>query len=304
MELKHTTKNWLKTLLDSRKQALPYSTIPKSAVNNVSYLILMGFLSRERSGAGEVVSVVNKDAIANLLKASGNIDNIELESLPKKTRAVAMHGDAHKGGAETRKILLMAGCGVLRSESGVLLDVSECTKRYGIAALAVDYEDCSRQWRSDSPVGLVENLNLLMNAELYMKATGFNGVLLYYAGQIPANLINWMNRTKLSDRYTVFPDYDWVGLSNALRISLSLHGDVSIHTPDNLIELMQKYGNRDRIVRQKQSAPKDGYPLRKIRSASKIYDAIMITGNGLDQESLLIDTLDGRSATIPHVERE
>ena len=53
------------------------------------------FIKWERSGAGARYILVDKEAIQNLLKDTGY--HGDLDELTPRAKAVALHGDAHKG---------------------------------------------------------------------------------------------------------------------------------------------------------------------------------------------------------------
>jgi hypothetical protein len=155
---------------------------------------------------------------------------------------------------------------------------------YGIASFVARPGDA---WLTDKPVALVENLDLLIYGKQYFERIGFPGSVLYYSGWLSRVLIEWLTERQRAPAYTIFPDYDLVGIKNYLIAKSQINEPVDVFVPDNLDELLRKYGKREKLESQSDRAMIEGSDDPVARS---LYQALLNHGRGLDQESLLIDT--------------
>ena len=275
----NTTRQWLNRLLEAG--ALPVSSVPKAAKGEIANIHNVGFILWGKSGAGAKYTVKDELAIRNLLQSTGF--NGELDLLTPKAKAVALHGDAHKGRDSSLLLMLSAAApSVTWSDGentlhGLLLGLYAPPRRF-----------LPRQgdtWKTDKPLGLVENLDLVVYGREYFRRIGFEGSVLYYSGWLSNALLDWLTETDRAPEYTIFPDYDLVGLKNYIRAKERLGGCLDIHIPTDLKGLLKKYGNTeklkkdvDRGVIEKSTDPK----------VNTIYTAMIELGAGLDQESLLL----------------
>lgn len=114
------------------------------------------------------------------------------------------------------------------------LKLTELTTQYGVAALKIHPDDA---WSSQQPLWLVENQALFDQPDwLPSDATGS---LLYYAGQLPNRLLDWLAAKPRCSALILFADYDGVGLSNFVRLKQ--------RCPDAQFWLMPDW--QDKIVR-------------------------------------------------------
>jgi len=274
----NASRQWLMRLLEAG--SLPASSVPKPARADIDNVKTAGFIRWERSGAGAKFFVTDESAVRNLLQSTGY--DGEQDDLTPKARAVALHGDAHRG-RDDAMLLSLSTAGEPRWTDGVnTLDVSEHVAKFGIASLVVKLGD---QWHTDQPIGLVENLDLVMYGKAYFERIGFYGSALYYGGWISKALLDWLAETERAPSFVVFPDYDLVGIKNYLRAKHRLGDCVSIYIPENLQELLARFGNSDKLESKSD---------RKLIEASgdhdaiDLYKALLDAGRGLDQECLLL----------------
>lgn len=272
------SRAWLRKLL--AVGALPASGIPNAAKADIANIAQAGFIRWERSGAGAKYTVLNEQAIHALLESTGYQG--DADQLTPKSRAVALHGDAHRG-RDTSVLLTMSSVmpGVVWSNGAQSLDVTSHSEAFGVASLIVRLGDL---WKTNAPLGLVENLDLVVYGKEYLKRIGFTGCVLYYSGWMSNTLLKWLEETPRAPSITVFPDYDIVGLKNYIRAKERLGDSINIFVPDDLKSLLRKYGSKDKLTGETDRSDVERSTDKDVR---EIYSAMLEAGAGLDQECLL-----------------
>lgn len=274
----NATQKWLVELLQC--QSLPASTVPKAAKPDIANLVTTGFIHWEKSGGGARYHLGNAQAVNELLEASGYLE--DHQGLTPKAIAVARHGDAHRG-RDDAMLLMLSTAGQPRwHNQDVILDVRNQVNQFGIASLVVRPGD---NWVTDEPVALVENLDLAIYGKQYFERIGFHGSILYYSGWISKALLDWLSESNRSPGYTIFPDYDLVGIKNYLVAKQRLGPMLNIHIPDNLPELLNKFGNSEKLQSQTDRALIEK---SKDKDALYVYRALLESGKGIDQEILML----------------
>lgn len=240
----NVTVEWLKKLLKSETDSLPVSSVSKSAKAEIENLRSIDLIGWERSGAGAKYFIVDKTAIEKLIN-SNSYDG-DLSKLSSKAKAVALHGNAHKGKDDSMLLLLSAVYdGVIWNNGRNTLNLYDYSSQFGVASLVVKIED---DWTSNKPIALVENLDLLIYTKLYFEKIGFDGAVLYYSGNLSGKLLKWLNHKKRGASYIMFPDYDIVGLNNYIRVKKALGNMLSMYIPDNLLELLLGHGDENTLI--------------------------------------------------------
>ena len=157
----NSTLEWLKKLLASGD--LPVSSLPKSVKAEIEHFCTVGFIVWERSGAGARYVIKNESAIKQLIDS--NSYQGDMSQLTPKAKAVALHGDAHKGKDDSFIQLLSAtASNVIWNNGYDILDLYEYSSKAGVADIVAKVED---EWKSNKPIGLVENQDLLIYAQNY-----------------------------------------------------------------------------------------------------------------------------------------
>lgn len=274
----NASRQWLIKILESG--SLAASSIPRGARAEITNICEAGFIKWKKSGAGAKYSVADEEAIRNLLESTGY--DGELGKLTPKAKAVALHGDAHKGRDEAMLLTLSTAGSPRWSDGENTLDVSDHTSKFGIASLVVRPRD---QWRTDQPVGLVENLDLVLYGKQYFERVGFQGSILYYSGWLSKALLDWLAEAKRAPSYVIFADYDLVGIKNYLLAKDRLGESLSIYIPDNLPELLKRFGNPKKL---ESKSDRTLIELSGDPEVIRLYQALLDAGCGLDQESLLL----------------
>lgn len=274
----NTSRQWLNRLLDTGSSSA--SSIPKTAKSDIANVLDAGFIKWQKSGAGAKYSIIDESAIRNLLKCTGYEG--DLEELTPKAKAVALHSDAHKGKDDSLLLILSTASSAQWTDGDVILDVEDLVTKYGIASLVTKPGD---SWHTNQPVGLVENLDLILYGKKYFERIGFEGSVLYYSGWLSKALFNWLTERERAPNFTIFADYDLVGITNYLIAKEKLGDSLRVYIPDNLNDLLQKYGNPDKL---KSNTDRTIIESSNDPDAISIYKALLDTGCGLDQESLLL----------------
>jgi len=86
-------------------------------------------------------------------------------------------------------------------------------------------------------------------------------------------------------QFTIFPDYDLVGLKNYLFLKNKI-SNINIFIPENLPELLKRYGKPEKL---NSSTSRKIIEQTQDIDALKIYSQILKYGVGLDQESLMLN---------------
>ncbi len=276
--MRNVSRQWLIRLLDNG--SLPASSIPRAAKAEIANVHNAGFIKWEKFGSGAKYFIGDKNAIRCLLKSTGYEG--EIESLTPKAKAVALHRDAHKG-RDDALLLHMTTASYARWDNGqYTLNVLDHVANFGIATVVAMPGD---HWHTNQPVGLVENLDLVVYGRQYFTKIGFQGSVIYYNGWLSKAFMRWLTERKRAPSYVIFPDYDLVGIKNYLLAKESLGNSLSIYVPDNLSDLLKKFGNPERL---KSKSDRTMIESSRDPDAIRLYQALLESGCGLDQESLLL----------------
>ena len=272
----NTSRQWLIKLLEVGSMVA--SGVPRAARVDVDNVQKAGFIRWEKSGSGGRYIVIDERAIRDLLQATGY--HGDLNELTPKAKAVAQHGDAHKG-LDGSMLLIMSTAGPSEwSEGENTLEVFSHVSRFGIASMVVRPGD---QWRTTQPVGLVENIDLVIYAKQYFDKVGFQGSLIYYSGWLSKAFLDWLTELKRAPSYILFADYDLVGIKNYLLVKNRVGTSISMYIPNNIDELLVRFGKKLDSKSDRKAIESSGDP-----EAIHLYRTLLETGRVLDQESILL----------------
>jgi hypothetical protein len=202
--------------------------------------------------------------------------------IPPRSEAIALHRDAKRALTTTGEpVLLRAVCDVTASRGVDTVNLCHMTRLTGAACLLIGQEPA---WHLEEAVAIVENLEAFLHFErLSLKAA----VALYAGGRLSRRVLDWLASDSMS-RCTFIHcgDYDPVGLDEYLRLRTRLDDRVTLHVPDNLTELFERYGKRE-LLRDSEAI------LARLRHGSDravrtIVNLMDTSGCGLEQEALLL----------------
>ena len=190
--------------------------------------------------------MIDRQSIINYVRQLHPLDDeLLLSLLPKRSRNIGTDRSSKKGQtSHACSYLLMKAWNpdvVWHGENTVMYP-SEFTERLGVAALQIS---ANNGWHCNRPLLLVENQALFDRCDWL--PDGFNGCLVYYAGQLSDVLLKWFSEQKRADDVILFPDYDGIGLTNYARLADALHPDSALHfywLPDWENKLA-KFGNAE-----------------------------------------------------------
>lgn len=268
------------------EKVVPFSSIAQSFRKELEvWAERKGYISILKVGKGKVFKVVNEKAleweIAHLAPKK------DLDDLPARVQNLAKNSNT-KAGQTTLDFsyFLCKAVGDCVIVDGV--DVSFITKSLGCFALPIK-EDSDGVECNDSLI-LVENQQLL--DDLRWVPSDFNGIILYYAGNLSARLRAWLTKSSFA-RVILFPDYDAVGINNYAN----LVEDVPCaqwfwmdEWKNKLIEYgsgeLRKKGNQDALFENLWNRFKEkGFPDEKMES---LMIEIRKRGKMLEQEVVLL----------------
>jgi hypothetical protein len=272
----NSSRNFLIKLLENGSVAT--SGISLIVKNDIEKFLDAGLIRWEKKGAGARYVVNHKESIRTLLQSSGY--HGDQRHLTPRAQAVARHGDAHKG-LDNNLLLILSAAGFAEWSDGEnTLAPANHVEQFGISSLLVKPGD---HWHTKQPVGLVENLDLVIYASQYFKKTDFQGSLIYYSGWLSRKFLNWLTETTRAPSYVIFPDYDIVGIKNYLIAKARLGDALTMYIPSDIEDLLVRFGTdldstSDRTVIESS----------KDTDALRLYKTLLKTGRSLHQESILL----------------
>ena len=258
---------------------------------------LEGFASQTRfieivkQGRSTVYRVINAKGLSNYLRQLHPMAESDLPAdIPARSQNVGVHRSSKKGKSthDSYYLLMKAWADdVVWHDGKNALDVAEATRQFGVAALQVGTDQC---WQCNRSLLLVENQALFDRSDWL--DDDFDGCLIYYSGQLPDLLLQWLSEYPRSPSIVLFPDYDGIGLSNYVRLAESIHSETKIcfYWMPNWQEKLKEFGDpeiwsRTRIVFENAFAKLDKLGLadghfRKLAYLTQRY------GKNLEQESI------------------
>jgi hypothetical protein len=285
---------WLNTLEKlSVAGELSSSKIPKSIREEVElWGIDTGAIGVTRRGRGLVFSVINHSVLANAIGSS--VSEEEKYTASPRANNLARYADTKVG--DSRHSTSHYFAKAFGSQISVIcgkshINLSEVTSTLGSFAVSIDDDD-TRFFKSKHSLLLVENQALFDHTNWIEPE--WNGILLYYAGNISERLLSWLVKSEFSS-ITLFPDYDGVGLSNFSRLQQAIPRSKWLWKKDWESALI-KYGNsslwqkeeqRKQVDRLSAKWTDEGYPDNDLKNL--IYQ-MRIQGKMLEQEWVLINS--------------
>lgn len=203
-------------------------------------------VQRVASGRGDSFRIVESTVVEKHWQA---LCPSELEALsdllPDRAKNIAGYRDSKLGTTrhEQTAVLLKATANepITWYNGEAQLDLNKATQDFGAAALALMAED---RWLSDQPLWLIEN-QLLFDRTDWFPANEAPASLLYYAGQVPNLLIDWLATTQRTPDLVLFPDYDGVGFLNFARLHTRLEGRCRFWLMPNWRDRLASFGNTE-----------------------------------------------------------
>ena len=207
-----------------------------------------GALRVKSEGRGSVYQVVHPEMLAEHFRSLRPMHADDVDpTVPRRSANIAQSRSSKGGDSRhTLHYLLVKaiGRGAVWKIGDVgaerELDLFASTEVSGAGVLALEASDT---WRSDQPLWLVENQALFDRLD-WMPPDAV-GTIAYYAGQLPARLLNWLSTSQRASEVILFPDYDGVGILNYARLRELCAGPCSFWLMPHWRERLSAFGNNN-----------------------------------------------------------
>lgn len=175
-----------------------------------------------KQGRSTTYRVLNRQGLSSYFKQLHPLSEIDLPAdLPARSRNLGINRNSKKGKSshESSYLLMKAWADdVVWQDGKNILNVTSATQQFGVAALQVHLD---QSWQCNRTLLFIENQALFDQSDWLEK--DFDGCLIYYAGQLPDLLLQWLSQYPRTRRLILFPDYDGIGLSNYARLANAIH---------------------------------------------------------------------------------
>ena len=224
-----------------------------------------------------------------LLRHKEQLESEQQEYLSVKVNHSARSGDSQSAkGSEHKYYLLNAWkpCEWFHLENPEqTFDLYQACQFSGPVSLTFHPAD---DLACDQPLALLENIEPLHQLEQMTGREHF-GCALFYHGNLSESLLRWLTAHRRAPEIWLFPDYDYVGLTNYLRIKDTLP-DVQLFVPDDLEERLR---NRNQGCAQRTEDQYKKIDMERLNASNDpqvqwVMSILKGTDKGLSQESLLI----------------
>ncbi len=128
-----------------------------------------------------------------------------------------------------------------QNAQGLILDMYAETRRTGAITLMIGNPLCD-DWHTHGELWLIENQALFDDLS-WLPKRDVSTTVLWYRGQLPKLLIQWLSKKQRASKVILFPDYDGVGLHNYVRLRRSLGEQCEFWLMPNWQEKLLKYGD-------------------------------------------------------------
>lgn len=244
-----------------------------------------GCISIQKAGKGKAFKVVDEKTLE--WEITRLVPKKDLDNLPVRVQNLAKNSNT-KAGQTTLDfsyfLCKAVGDGVI--VNGV--DVSFITKSLGCFALPI--KDDSDGFECNGSLILVENQQLL--DDLRWMPSDFNGIILYYAGNLSARLRAWLTKSSFAG-VILFPDYDAVGISNYANLVETMP-DARWYWMDDWENKLIEHGSSELRKKENQGAlfenlwnrfKEKGFPDSELEN---LMNEIRKQGKMLEQEAILL----------------
>lgn len=245
---------------------------------------LKGCIAVKKSGRGKHFQVIDENALSWEIEQLS--PDVELQNSSSRVQNLAKNSSTKIGSTrlDYTYCLCKAIGDVVIEQNDKKTFVSEITNQLGCFALPVS--DSSTGVKSNVELILVENQ--LLFDDLSWLPLNWNGIVLYYKGNLPTRVLNWLKECSFS-KVTLFPDYDGVGISNYVNLLKCVPSSRWYWIP-NWEDCLEKFGSKDLWLEERQHSQfekvwdafkENGFPDTQLES---LMNAIRKKGKMLEQE--------------------
>ncbi|MCB0585138.1 MAG: hypothetical protein KDD06_07435 [Phaeodactylibacter sp.] len=256
--------------LKIKEAPIPARSLPAGMRDSEEFgqLLGSGIIRREKRGRGYVYQVAEQEAFAAFLEANFPVEAVA-EGVVEGAANVAHYRDSKARQRPGKRIFLLRG----RREvivNDITVGLEEHTANFGFFAASIRKAVLGK-------VCSVENLDVFMAAE---DVLGDSWTFLHPYGRIGQQPIRGIQ----AEEWLHFPDYDYTGLEEYLRIK-EVHPHAQLYLPDNLEALHHRFSKPMKAgARMKKRARTSQLP-----EVARVRSLLEKTGRFLEQEILLHD---------------
>jgi hypothetical protein len=215
--------------------------------------------------------------------------DVTVAEIPDRATAIVMLADAKAIRAGVGQGLFVRstkpGVEIRAAEADVSIPVSDLTSQAG--GIGVQLSP-TRTWEFAGTVAVVENADAFWKHELVLPDAD---LAILASGNMSRRLVSWLASAAMAQCHiTHWGDYDPVGVCQYLRLADACPGRVETHVPNEIDELLPRFGKRELVTRQAQFLDR----LRRRtsdRHVSRMVDLFDRHLRGLEQEILLCSPL-------------
>ncbi|MBZ0131033.1 MAG: hypothetical protein K8F53_00305 [Rhodocyclaceae bacterium] len=265
---------------------VPRSRIGKPARRRLKPLFAAEALKEERSGAGAVVVVRNREVLVAFAARCypGGLDQPASPSdAGPRAASLMAYGDTKASGEGLdREIVLIRAFGAATGTIlGRTVELGAVTREMGCAAFVLSEKD---RPGFEGVMALIEGPEVFLDFE----RTGIKAdIVILYNGRISNRMIEWLASPEMAKAsFLHCPDYDPVGLDEFARVERALGDRIRLYIPEKIEELFA--ASRNVKIIEDNAAIKyrlAAHPNVGIQNVLRLIDRY---GVGLEQEVLLL----------------
>ncbi len=263
---------------------VPRSRIGKPARRRLEPLFAATALKEERSGAGAVIVVRNREVLTAFAARCypNGLEQLDSSSAGPRAASLMAYGDTKASGEGLdREIVLVRGFGVATGTIlGRTVDIGAVTREMGCAAFVLSERD---RPGLEGVVALIEGPEVFLDFERTdIKAD----IIILYNGRISCRMIEWLASPEMAKALFLHcPDYDPVGLDEFARAKRALGDRVRLYIPENIEDLFA--ASRNVKIVEDNAAIKYRLAAHHNNQIQQILRLIDRYGVGLEQEAIL-----------------
>lgn len=263
---------------------VPRSRIGKPARRRLEPLFAATALKEERSGAGAVIVVRNREVLTAFAARCypNGLEQLDSSSAGPRAASLMAYGDTKASGEGLdREIVLVRGFGVATGTIlGRTVDIGAVTREMGCAAFVLSERD---RPGLEGVVALIEGPEVFLDFE---RAGIKADITILYNGRISGRMIEWFASPEMEKAsFLHCPDYDPVGLDEFARAQRVLGDRIRLYIPENIETLFAASRNAkiiedNAVIKYRLAA----HPNNQIQQILQLIDR---HGVGLEQEAIL-----------------
>ncbi len=263
---------------------VPKSRIGKPARRRLEPLFAATALKEERSGAGAVIVVRNREVLTAFAARCypNGLEQLDSSSAGPRAASLMAYGDTKASGEGLdREIVLVRGFGVATGTIlGRTVDIGAVTREMGCAAFVLSERD---RPGLEGVVALIEGPEVFLDFE---RAGIKADIIILYNGRISGRMIEWFASPEMEKAsFLHCPDYDPVGLDEFARAQRVLGDRIRLYIPENIETLFAASRNAkiiedNAVIKYRLAA----HPNNQIQQILRLIDR---HGVGLEQEAIL-----------------